>query len=283
MVAAAFASAAHATTWTVGTAAEPATLASASCDASHNCPTLRDAINKAASGDTIVFARALDGQTITLNLFNNDLGNGQFGASAFYLRDKSITIDAASGMTSGIVLERNRFSTDPHADPSTPGPAFRLFDVGPGAGLTLIGIKLQHGLAQGGNSSFGGGGLGAGGAIFNQGTTSIQRCTFVDNSAIGGNAGSYLGGYYGGGGVAQNALSADGGGPHGGSAGTPGDGAWVDGNPGHFQQGDGGKGGDGGFGGGGGRGAAQCPGDDHGPGSAVGRAAIAHSDSVQTP
>jgi hypothetical protein len=263
MVAAAFASAAHATTWTVGTAAEPATLASASCDASHNCPTLRDAINKAASGDTIVFARALDGQTITLNLFNNDLGSGQFGASAFYLRDKSITIDAASGMTSGIVLERNRFSTDPHADPSTPGPAFRLFDVGPGAGLTLIGLKLQHGLAQGGNSSFGGGGLGAGGAIFNQGTTSIQRCTFVDNSAIGGNAGSYLGGYYGGGGVAQNALSADGGGPKGGSAGTVGIGAWMDGNPGHFQESDGGKGGDGGFGGGGGKGGVGSPNGYH--------------------
>ncbi len=70
-------------------------------------------------------------------------------------------------------------------------------------------------------------------------------------------------GYYGGGGVAQHALSSDGGAPNGGSAGTPGDGAWVDGNPGHYQQRDGGKGGDGGFGGGGGKGGAGSAGSFH--------------------
>ncbi|MHB8448475.1 MAG: hypothetical protein ACYC9P_11190, partial [Rudaea sp.] len=51
---------AHAATWTVTGAGEASSLGSVNCTA-NNCPTLRDAVNSAASGDTIVFASALDG------------------------------------------------------------------------------------------------------------------------------------------------------------------------------------------------------------------------------
>src|SRR5437868_12567243 len=69
-------------------------ITSASCTAS--C-TLRDAFNSAASGDTIRFAPTLDGQAITLTLFSNDIsvGSTEFGPSAFFLHNKTLTIDAA--------------------------------------------------------------------------------------------------------------------------------------------------------------------------------------------
>ncbi len=106
-------SAAQAASWTVTGLGEPALPDSAQCNASAaTCPTLRDAINRAAHGDTITFDPGLDGQTITLTLAGNAIDNGQFGPSAFYLRDKSITIDASHGLSSGIVLERQRYSSE---------------------------------------------------------------------------------------------------------------------------------------------------------------------------
>ncbi|HEU5398933.1 MAG TPA: hypothetical protein VFV77_06610, partial [Gammaproteobacteria bacterium] len=91
--------------------------------------------------------------------------------------------------------------------------AFRLFFVGggqsvanynpptdfstlPGRGnLTLINLTIENGLAQGGNGGTsaqgnGGGGLGAGGAIYNQGTLTLQGVTLVGNQALGGASGS---------------------------------------------------------------------------------------------
>ena len=110
-----------ATTWTVTGADEASSLDSATCSA-NDCPTLRDAVNSAASGDTIVFATALDGQTITLTLFSNNLGcftvgptacdsdggtlSTEFGPSAFFITGgKTLTIDATQNvLLRGIAL-----------------------------------------------------------------------------------------------------------------------------------------------------------------------------------
>src|SRR6478735_4353210 len=66
-----------ATTWTVTSTGEPASITSASC--ASDC-TLRDAINAAANGDTIQFAPALDGATIALSMYSNPAAGAQFGA-----------------------------------------------------------------------------------------------------------------------------------------------------------------------------------------------------------
>jgi hypothetical protein len=58
--------------WTVTGTGEPTTIDSANC-VSNSCPTLRDAINSAASGDTILFDLGLDGQAITLTMYTNCL------------------------------------------------------------------------------------------------------------------------------------------------------------------------------------------------------------------
>jgi hypothetical protein len=74
---------AQAATLTVTTASEIADadpLARAQCSPAtgdRQCDTLRDAINHAADGDTIVFGAALNGQTIPLTRFTNCLDTGQ--------------------------------------------------------------------------------------------------------------------------------------------------------------------------------------------------------------
>ena len=108
----------------------------------------------------------------------------------------------------------------------TSQPAFRLFDIdisgsSPNfivSGLTLQGLTLKDGLAQGFSSDSGGGALGAGGAIFNQGNLTIDRCTFAGNAAQGGASGDGSGNYGGAGvGSAPPAPGSSGGGPNGGS------------------------------------------------------------------
>ena len=223
---------------------------------------LRAQIAAAATGDTIVFSPALDGATIDLTTFSNDLsaGSTQFGPSAFFITgSKTLTIDAtANGLTQGVVIARS----------SVAGTAnFRLFDVGVGASLTLRGVTLSNGYAQGGSTGYAGGALGAGGAIFNRGTLTLDRCTLTGNTAVGGDGGSNGG--YGGGGAGANSTDA-GGGPNGGAQGADnfaasgnggaggngglggggGGGGWAFGSG----NGNGGNGGHGGFGGGGSRG-----------------------------
>jgi hypothetical protein len=166
---------AMAATLTVTSIAE-SSLATDDCSpASGNaaCVSLRGAINHATSGDTIVFAVALDGQTILLTNYSNAVGctttdanhcqtagaqlTTEFGPSAFFITgNKTLTIDAASGMTQGLTIRR-----------SPSAPRFRLFDVDTASALTLAGLRLSYGYAKGGDGGpQGGGALGAGGAIF---------------------------------------------------------------------------------------------------------------------
>ncbi|MFN8357658.1 MAG: choice-of-anchor Q domain-containing protein [Spirosomataceae bacterium] len=53
--------------------------------------------------------------------------------------------------------------------------------------LTLRDLTLQNGKQKGGDSYWGGGGAGMGGAIFNQGDLTLERVTLANNSATGGN------------------------------------------------------------------------------------------------
>ena len=297
--------AASAATLTVMAGGEPASgnLASASCPVANgiaSCATFRDAMNVAATnGDannTIVFASSLDGSTIGLTQYTNCLStstttptstclprpqewaqntfNGQsqvtqFGPSAFYVPKgiptvKTLTIDAtANGLTQGVTISR-----------VTSAPEFRLFNVGVGATLNLKGVRLRNGKVTGGLGRAGGGALGAGGAIFSQGTVTLVRCALDNNSVTGGHS-FYQTFSFGGGGVGGNSASGIGGGPNGGAAGTvAANGQGSPGGLGGFGGGggaggdstdgmgdlDGGRGGFGGFGGGGGMGGSW--GDD---------------------
>ncbi len=128
-------------------------------------------------------------------------------------------------------------------------PPFRLFFVGanpldgrtpgwtsPGPGdLTLQDLTLSGGLAAGGNADFGGAGLGAGGAIYDQGTVTLDAVTVSDAAATGGEGGDANLSSSGGAGIGQDATGESGAGfgsafvapvnaPHGGPSETAGTG-----------------------------------------------------------
>jgi hypothetical protein len=209
--------------------AEPANAQSTSC--STTC-TLREAINLAqATGGifTITFASSIDGGTIALSNFSNPAGcnpfpcgapTTQFGPSAFFVHNSlALTIDGLSGLKRGITISRCTDSAGCYGGTSV--PSFRLFHVEAGSSLSIYGLTLRDGLAQGGSSTSGGGALGAGGAIFNQGTLTVFRSTLVGNIAQGGNGnfgvlsndGTSL---LGGAGVGGNGGTDQGGPPNGG-------------------------------------------------------------------
>lgn len=228
------------TIWTVSGTGEPATITSAACTG-NSCPTLRDAFNSAHAGDTITFANAINGATIALTLSSNDttVDSTEFGPSAFFLYNRSLTID---GSGHGISIARD-----------TAQAPFRLFDIDATSSLTLKGLTLRNGSARGGSSFGGGGALGAGGAIFNQGTLVIANCTLTQNAAQGGSGDVGTGSASGGAGVGADVAGEDGGGPNGAAAGSPPRNAGFGGGGG-TAKGSNEDGGNGGFGGGGGTG-----------------------------
>ena len=242
---------------------EPAAVDSVDCTG-NACATLRGAINSAASGDTIVFAPALDGQAIALFQCSNAPSGTQFGPSAFFITgNRSLTIDARAGLARGITITVNPYGgLCTRLAPSSLSGTFRLFDIDPGASLTLRGLTLTNGAARGGTSATGGSALGAGGAIFNQGTLVVEQGTFADNSAEGGSVREIV--YVsaiGGAGVGGDAQSLNGGFPNAGAAdgGFGGGGSFTVSPPGPHDGGFGGGGsagnpiaGNGGFGAGGG-------------------------------
>ena len=213
----------------------------------------------APGGDTIVFAPALAGQTISLTAFDDT----SFGDSAFLINSQ-LTIQGDP--TLGITIARDTNAAD------YPGGQlldFRLFDVAAAGNLTLQNVTLANGLAQGGDGESqavggaGGGGAGMGGAVFNDGgSLTTLDCSFTNNNALGGQGGVYIstgidGAVVGAGGGGAGSSDA---GPYGGSTangvGTDG-GLGTGGGGGNGQLNDTGTGfpgGGGGFGAGGGGG-----------------------------
>ena len=211
------------------------TIATDVVDSSDNQTSLREAVAYAASlggSQTVTFAPALSGQTITLST----VGDPTAGPSAFGIT-QNLTVDAGGNQ---ITIARN------------PAVTMRLFYVAPGASLTLLNLTVQNFLHKGGDAAFGGGGAGLGGAIFNNGgTLVVTGSTFAGNTAQGG-ASISAGGTNGGGGGLDGIYANNnnnGGGPNGGTA-PGGSGGFGGGGAANF----GGAGAVGGFGGGGGTG-----------------------------
>jgi hypothetical protein len=176
--------------------------------------------------------------------------NSFYGPNALPQIAADITIqgNGAVFQIQGNTLDANGGTVGANGGPST---YMRYFYVSGGEALsgtepygrlTLQDITLEGGIAKGGDSSTGGGGLGAGGAIFNQGTLILNRVTLRNNEALGGSSGVNLPGATGGGGIGADANdTGDGGGfgsppsSYGGSSGG--------GNNGGSNQGGGGGGG----------------------------------------
>lgn len=153
------------------------------------------------------------------------------GANSIELSPVTLTFTAADNawygpnalppIQSEVVIEGNgaRLLAQHVGDPApSAAAAFRFFYVSgglegqlPAGQLSLRNLTLTGGHAKGGDGgNGGGGGAGLGGAIFNQGTLSIEASTLHDNTARGGNCDIGSGG--GGGGMGQDAQGSAGGG-----------------------------------------------------------------------
>lgn len=187
--------------------------------------------------------------------------NWWYGPTGLPAITSDVTIRPEAGGR-GVVIERELSA-----------PKFRLFYVNgapttnvlAGAGtLTLRNMTLRNGLARGGNGALasatfgggGGGGLGAGGAIFAQGTVVLNGVTLTGNTAQGGAGSTSRGGGLGAGG----GMGGDGGIQFNATDGPAGGGGMKD-NGGNSNGPDGGSGGGGPLTGAGGGGAtASLPG-----------------------
>ena len=146
---------------------------------------LRDAINAAnntGGTNTIVLG---SGQTYDFTTADNNW----YGPDALPPIESDITI-----VGNGSTLQHDSSLGQDTAD------SFRFFYVSGGISselplgtLTLENLTLTGGLAKGGDSFQGGGGLGAGGAILNQGNLTVSGVTLNNNAAIGGSFSTFAG------------------------------------------------------------------------------------------
>jgi hypothetical protein len=180
------------------------------CSSDNNSEALQDAVLQANANpgpDTISLAV---GCTYTFFQGATHAG-GWFGINALPPIASDVTIEGnGATLTSDTTTIGHFRFFFVGADPTRPET---LDYVTPGAGkLTLLDITLNGGQAHGGASFGGGGGAGLGGAIFNMGTTVIERSTLTGNSAVGGAGDGSEGGDASGGGIALAGNSLNGGG-----------------------------------------------------------------------
>jgi hypothetical protein len=102
-------------------------------------------------------------------------------STAFVLTAVNNTTDGANGLpviTKGnLTITGNGATVE--ASTASGTPAFRLFDVGNSAALTLVNLTLENGFA------YGSGTAAEGGAIYNQGTLVLNGVTVQNNAAQG--------------------------------------------------------------------------------------------------
>jgi len=138
---------------------------------------------------------------LTTQIMLTSADNYWYGPNALPPIASDITIAPATG-TLRLIASHTGDPAPATAD------AFRFFYVSGGleiqaGSLTLRDVVLEGGYAKGGDSQYGGGGAGLGGAIFNQGALSLVNVSLVGNIAHGGNIVSS--GYSGGGGMGRDA------------------------------------------------------------------------------
>ena len=176
-------------------ATAPATTWTVTSPAGYGAGTLRDAIDSAQNGDTIVFDPGLDGETIeiwtnnpysssALSLaINVDLTIVGPGASNLaisggqFLRVFSI-FGSAQVTISGLTIEDGGGifgSFDPQLDDEFGGAILSFGD------LTLLDCVVSGNTA--GDSAGGIGNIGTGGGIANFGTMTLDHCTVADNDS----------------------------------------------------------------------------------------------------
>ena len=170
---------------------------------------LTPAVFNVGAGDTATLIADINtansnGQSNTINLtasiyYLTTVNNYWYGPNGLPAISSNLTIHG-----NGAIIQR---------DPGANTPDFRLFYVSGGlelsaGSLTMDNVTLQGGIAKGGDSDEGGGGLGAGGAIFNQGTLALTAVTLTNNEALGGSTNDSAAGF-GGGGMGGNAPLFD--------------------------------------------------------------------------
>lgn len=167
--------------------ADPLSISSATSAGTGTCATA------GVGSNTIVFDTVKLGTTLSFNTPDNDW----YGPNALPPIASTIVIDGGAG---GITLQninptRLRFFYVGADASSTATPGYNT----PGAGkLTLKHVSLSGGRQLGGNGA--GGGAGMGGAIFNQGSLTIDSSTLSGNVATGGSGGAGVADGNGGGG-----------------------------------------------------------------------------------
>ncbi len=100
--------------------------------------------------------------------------------------DNTTSGDGANGLP--VIAANNNLTIKGNGDTIVrkSNEGFRLFDVAPGASLTLENLTLKNGLANSsGVSGYGSVGPGMGGAILNQGALTLSAVTVTGNSAVG--------------------------------------------------------------------------------------------------
>jgi hypothetical protein len=117
--------------------------------------------------------------------------------TTFNLTEVNNTTDGATGLP--VIAAKDSLSIVGNGDTiqrstASGSPTFRLFDVASGASLSLANMTLQGGVevtynVSSPNGTFGP--LAAGGAIFNQGSLSLNGVTLQNNSALGNNGPTY--------------------------------------------------------------------------------------------